>query len=156
MNMEQQLQILIQQGPSYNIPVAVMEKAVVPVIRQFASQLQHQEYYLKQALTGQLVVTKIVNLPDSQREKNVIYAFPTVRDTNNFQGNMDEPDTIAVPLPVTHILFQLFPIQDVDSIIFMEISEDLNSFVEVDRAYLYQIIDEQISQLSRPIPTDIA
>ena len=43
MYLDEQLQILINEAPQYGVPALVMEKAVVPVLRLFANELQHNQ-----------------------------------------------------------------------------------------------------------------
>ncbi len=153
MNLEQQLQLIINDAADYGVPPSVIEKAIAPVLKLFAEQLQHLEYYILQNLAEDWVLTTIAN-SKLQSEKKVIYAFTTVQDAATFQGKAN-PDLVAMPISVAQLLFRLFSLQQVDSIIFLENSSNLNRGVEVERDRLSQLIEQQIKQLNQT-PTDIA
>lgn len=155
MNLEQQLEIIINDAANYGIPSSVVERAIAPVLKLFATQLQHLEYYILQNLAEEWVLTTITN-PQLDRggKKKVVYAFVSVRDAANFQGR-DNPDLIAMPIAVVELLFRLFSLQQVDSIIFLEDSQNLNRGVEVKRELLDQAIARQLQQLTQT-PPDIA
>jgi hypothetical protein len=153
MELEQQLTVLIKEAADYNVPPLVIEKAIAPVIKLFAEQLQYLEYYVLQNLDLDWVLTTISN-PQSQQEKQVIYAFVSVQDAAAFQRKIN-PDLIALPIPIAQLLFRLFSLQQVDSIIFLENSQNLNQGIEVKRSQLANLIKQQLQQLSS-IPPDIA
>lgn len=150
MELEQQLGILIKDAAAYGVPPIVIEKAIAPVLKLFADQLQYLEYYVLQNLEEDWILTTITN-PQLQQEKKVIYAFITVQDAAIFQGQAN-PDLIAMPIPVTHLLFRLFSLKQVDSIIFLDNSSDLNHGIEIKRDRLFQLIQQQINQLSQTPP----
>lgn len=158
MDLDQQLQILIQQAPQDGVTPLVMQQAVNPILKLFAQQLQHQEYYVMQTLEQSWVLTTLSNRTKANLSKKVIYAFTTAQDAQNFHNNQDGK-LIAIKLPVTHILFQLFTIDKIDSLVFMEKPGDLNQGTEVHRAELHKLIQEQLEQLkpnNTRIPYDIA
>lgn len=150
MNLERQLKTLIDEAPQYGVSPIVIQKAIAPVLQLFAEQLQHLEYYILQNLEQNWLLTTITN-PQLQQQKTVIYAFTSVRDAASFQNNAD-PNIIAAPIPVTHLLFRLFSLQRVDSIIFMNDSNNLNSGIEVRRDRLSELIQQQLQQLNRTPP----
>jgi hypothetical protein len=152
MTLEQQLQLIIDDAANHAVPTAVVEKAIAPVLKSFAEQLQHLEYYVLQNIAEDWVLTTIRN-PQLQQEKKVIYGFISVQDAATFQGSAN-PDTIAMPIPVVQLLFRLFSLQQVDSIIFLENSQNLNYGVEIERDRLLQLIQQQIEQF-RKIPPNI-
>jgi hypothetical protein len=153
MTLEKQLQIIIDDAENYGVPKAVVEKAIAPVLKSFAKQLHHLEYYVLQNLGSDWVLTTIMN-PQLQQEKKVIYGFISVQDATTFQG-VANADLIAMPISVVQLLFRLVSLQEVDSIIFLENSQNLNAGVEIERDRLSQLIQQQIEQL-RKIPPDIA
>ncbi|MGK7877942.1 MAG: hypothetical protein AB4426_32930 [Xenococcaceae cyanobacterium] len=161
MDLDQQLRILIDEAPQYGVPSQVMEQAVTPVLKLFADQLQHLEYQVLQTLDRGWVLTTLSNRDQPKLQKKVIYAFPTLKDAANFQGTSD-PQIMAMPVPVTHILFQMFALKQVDSIIFMETPGNLNTGTEVHRADLQNLIQKQLQKLGSPrskpgkIPPNIA
>ena len=153
MNLEQQLEIIINDAANYGVPTIVVEKAIAPVIKLFAAQLKHLEYYVLQNLAEDWVLTTITN-PQLEQEKQVIYAFVSVRDAATFQSKIN-PDLIAMPIPVVQLLFRLFSLQQVDSIIFLEDSHNLDRGVEVKRELLLQLIQQSIERLTQT-PPDLA
>jgi hypothetical protein len=153
MTLEQQLQLIIDDAANYGVPSSVVEKAIAPVLKVFAEQLQHLEYYVLQNLAEDWVLTTITN-PQLQQSKKVIYAFISVQDAATFQGTANA-DLIAMPIDVVQLLFRLFSLQEVDSIIFLENSLNLNHGVEIKRDRLSQLIRQQIEQITK-IPPNIA
>ena len=153
MNLEQQLEIIINDAANYGVPTIVVEKAIAPVIKLFAAQLKHLEYYILQNIAEDWVLTTISN-PQLEQEKQVIYAFVSVRDAATFQSKIN-PDLIAMPIPIVQLLFRLFSLQQVDSIIFLEDSHNLDRGVEVKREFLLQLIQQQVEQLTQT-PPDLA
>ncbi|NES83663.1 MAG: hypothetical protein F6K10_20875 [Moorea sp. SIO2B7] len=162
MNLDQQIKILIDNAPQDGVTPTVIEQAVSPVVKLFANQLQHLEYYVLQTLDQGWVLTTLSNRAKPNLEKKVIYAFATLKDAGNFQGSSD-PQIMTTSLPVTHVLFQLFALKQVYSIVFMETPGNLTAGVEVKRADLENLIETQLQQLrtspkSSPsnIPSNIA
>ena len=150
MDLEQQLAEIINSASDYGVPPIVIEKAIAPVIKLFVTQLQHLEYYVLQNLAEDWVLTTIAN-PQLNQSKKVIYAFVSVRDAATFQGKKN-PDLIAMPITVAQLLFRLFSLQQVDSIIFLEDSQNLNRGIEIKRDHLAELIRQQIVQLSQTPP----
>lgn len=150
MELEQQLAEIINNAADYGVSPMVIEKAITPVIKLFVTQLQHLEYYVLQNLAEDWVLTTIAN-PQLNQSKKVIYAFVSVRDAATFQGKIN-PDLIAMPITVAQLLFSLFSLQQVDSIIFLEDSQNLNRGIEIKRDHLTELIRQQIVQLSQTPP----
>ncbi|MEM7590538.1 MAG: hypothetical protein AAF383_03275 [Cyanobacteria bacterium P01_A01_bin.83] len=153
MNLEQQLSVIIDNAENHGVPALVIEKAIAPVLKSFAQQLKHLEYYVLQNLEEDWILTTITN-PQLNQDKKVIYAFVSVQDAASFQGT-NNPDLIAMPIGVIQLLFRLFSLQQVDSIIFLEDSQNLNRGVEIQRTQLTQLIKQEL-ELLKNAPTDIA
>lgn len=153
MNLPEQLKILIDDAPQYGVPAIVVAKAIAPVLESFAKQLKQTEYYIWQNLESDWILTTIAQ-PQLPEGKRVIYAFKTVRDAANFSHQANS-DLIAISIPITHLLFRLFSLQEVDSIIVMDDSSNLNRGIEISRDRLAQLIKQQIKQLNQP-PSNIA
>ncbi|BAZ44257.1 hypothetical protein NIES4102_12650 [Chondrocystis sp. NIES-4102] len=153
MELEQQLAVLISEAADNGIPPVIIEQAIAPIIKLFAQQLKHLEYYVLQNLESDWVLTTISN-SQLQQEKQVIYAFVSVQDAATFQRKTN-PDLIAVPISIVQLLFQLFSFEQVDSIIFLENSQNLNQASEVKRSYLVEAISQQLQQLNSP-PNNLA
>lgn len=161
MNLNQQLRTLIEEAPEYGVPAQVMEQAVTPVLKLLAERLQHLEYYTLQTLEGDWVSTILSSSAQPQVEKKVIYAFATVKDAATF-GGTENPQILAAAVPVAHILFQLFALKDVDSILFMDTPGNLSTGIEIRRADLQKLVQMQLQQLGSPsgphrdVPPDLA
>jgi len=159
MNLDEQLKILTEEAPKHGLSSEVMEKAVNPVLKLFAERLQHLEYYILQNLDEKWLMRIVSNRDNPQERKHTIYALPTFQDAGNFQREKDA-QIIALPIPVTHILFQASALKLADSIIFIEKSGNYNYGTEIRRLDLQNAIQMQIQQLtpinSQNIPPDLA
>jgi hypothetical protein len=153
MELERQLDRLSEDASRYGIPTPIFDQAVSPVIDLFAKQLQHLEYYILQNLHSDWVMYTIQDRQE-QSEKKVIYAFTSVKDAATFQGKAD-PNLLAMAIPTVQLLFQLFALQDIDSLIFLETPGNLSQGTIIERERLLDIVQQQIRQLN-PIPPDIA
>ncbi|MBR8828081.1 MAG: hypothetical protein DSM107014_09305 [Gomphosphaeria aponina SAG 52.96 = DSM 107014] len=151
MDLDEQLQLLAEEAPKYGLSSQVMEKAVNPVLKLFAQRLQHLEYYILQNVEEKWVLKVVSNRAKPEEQKHAIYAFPTFNDAGNFQGRKD-PQIIALPTPVTHILFQIFAVQLADSIIFLETPGNFNLGTEIRRPDLHNAIQLQLQQLGNISP----
>jgi hypothetical protein len=148
MDLDQQIQILVNNAPQDGVTPTVIEKAIAPVLKIFAQQLQHLEYYILQTFQKNWVVTTLQNRATPNLEKKVIYAFTTLQDAKNFQGTGDA-NIIATPMPVTHIIFQLFAMKQVDSLVLMEQPGNLTMGAEVHQKDLQKAIEAQLQQFSQ-------
>lgn len=151
MELEQQLRILIDEAAQYSIAPAIMERAIAPVFERVAQQLTHLEYYVLQNLSEDWIISVMSN---GKGSKKVIYAFTTVQDAKNFNTSQ-ESDILAISLPVVQILFRLFSVQQIDSIIFFEQSGNTSGGVELKRRDLQNYLQQQLQQL-KTTPPDIA
>lgn len=151
MDLEGQIKEIVDNAPKYGIPVEVMERAVIPALKLFAEKLQHQEYQVIQTIDGDWVLTTLESPSQPEIETTVVYAFATLKDAANFPGAKD-PKLMAIPLSSIQILFQLFAIDRIDSIIFLETPGDLSTGRQVDRGSLQNLIQSQIQQMGRSKP----
>jgi hypothetical protein len=78
MTLDQQLQLIIDDAANHAVPTAVVAHGIAPVLKSFAEQLQHLEYYVLQNIGSDWVLTTIMN-PQLQQEKKVIYGFISVQ-----------------------------------------------------------------------------
>lgn len=150
MELKQQLEVLINDAADYAVAPTVIEQAIAPVLKLFAEQLQYLEYYVLQNLESDWILTTIAN-PRLTEDKKVIYAFASVESAATFQGKT-HPDLMAMPIPIAQLLFRLFSLQQVDSIIFLEDSQNLNHGIEIKREHLSNLIKQQIEQLKQTPP----
>lgn len=153
MNLEEQLAVIINDAEQYGVPAIAVEQAIAPVLKSLAQQLKYLRYYVLQNLAEDWVLTTITN-PLLNQEKKVIYAFISVQDAAAFQEKTN-PDLIAMPIDVVQLLFRLFSLQQVDSIIFLEDSRNLNRGVEIKREHLSQLIQQQLQRFKNK-SSDIA
>ena len=162
MNLDEQIQDLIDNAPANGVNAKVMEQAIAPVLKLFATQLQHLEYYIPQNLEKNWVLTTLSNRNQPEIEKKVIYAFATLKDAANFQGNAD-PQIFALPVSVSDILFQTIALEGVDSVIFLDTPGNLTAGTEVSCPDLKRLVEMQLQQFnsfpqskSSNLPPDIA
>lgn len=161
MDLEQQIQVLIDSAPQDGTTPKLVE-AIAPVLKLLTSQLRHLEYYILQTLDEGWVVTTLSNRTQPEVEKNVIYAFSTLKDAADFQS-VSDPQILALPIPVTHILFQMLALETVTSTVFFDTPGNLTVGVEVRRDELQnlmstQLQNSQFAPRSYPsnLPPDIA
>ncbi|MFQ4146820.1 hypothetical protein [Chlorogloeopsis sp. ULAP02] len=163
MNLEAQIQLLIENAPKDGRTPKLVA-AIAPALSAIAQQLSHSNYYVLQNLDQEWVVTTLSNRGNPQQQKRVVYAFSTLQDIPTSYGAGLDPQVIATPMPVTHILFQLMALEPVDSIVFVDTNvirststSDTNE-IEIRRADLQNIIKQILHQKrnSAPVPPDIA
>ena len=162
MDVEAEIKAIIENAPQYGVPTSVMEQAIVPVLKRFAKDLQHQEYQVIQTLQGDWVLTALESRSQPGMERTVVYAFATLKDAASFPGAKD-PQLMAMPLSVIQVLFQLFAIERLDSIIFLDTPGDLSTGKQIDRADLKNSIQARLQELeankspqSNNIPPNLA
>jgi hypothetical protein len=157
MDLQAQIQLLIDNAPQDGITPQIVA-AIAPVLSAIASSLRHPQYYILQHLESGWVLTTLSNRTNPDLEKRVIYAFPTLQDVPSSASAGLDPQIIAAPLPVTHILFQLVALEPVDSIVFFETPGISNNGVEIQRSELQNLIQQQLQQhrSSSQIPPNIA
>ncbi|MFB2770222.1 hypothetical protein ACE1AT_13180 [Pelatocladus sp. BLCC-F211] len=159
MDLKAQIQSLIDNAPQDGITPKLVA-AIAPALSAIAQKLRHPQYHILQNLDQQWVLTTLSNRGNPQEEKQVIYAFPTLQDIpTSYSAGLD-PQVIAAPIPVTHILFQLLALEPVDSIVFFDTAESNINGIEVRRSDLQHLVQQQL-QKNRPpfkgeVPTDIA
>ena len=159
MDLDEQIQMLVENAPQDGIMPQVVA-AIAPGLKLLAKQLVHSQYYILQNFDHDWILTTLSNRGNPAVEKRVIYAFPTLQDVP--AAGLD-PEVIAVPIPVTHILFQMVALETVDSTVFFKTPGDLSSGIEVRRENIQNLIQLQLKQnLSEAIapvsqlPPDIA
>ena len=155
MDLDQQLQILIENAPNYGVPALVIEEAIAPILKIFAEKLQFLEYYILHNQREDWVMFDIRNDPQQDKPKTVIYAFTSHQDAIRFIQKPDDK-IVATPLPITHILFRLFSVKKIDSIIFFNEVDNLNRGIELRREELQKLIRKQLEQLTKNNVNNIA
>lgn len=156
MDLNQQIQDLIDNAPQDGTtPDAV--KAIAPALQFVAQQLKHPQYYILQTLDGRWVMTALNHRTQANTQKNVIYAFSDLKDAAASLYAKD-PQVMAMPIPVTHALFQMVAMNTLDSIIFFEAPGNANVGTEVTRENLQSLIQLHLqqAQAGASLPPDIA
>ncbi|GAB4383122.1 MAG: hypothetical protein Kow00121_44490 [Elainellaceae cyanobacterium] len=157
MNAEQQIQVLIEQAPQYGAnPADVM--AIAPALKAIAERLKHPQYFVLQTLEQNWLMTTLTHRTQSNRTKNVVYAFPTLKDAAASPHAPRDPQIIALPISAVHILFQMLAMKPVDSIVFFETPGDLQSGTEITRQSFLDTIRSVVQKQKRQsnLPPDIA
>jgi hypothetical protein len=148
MELDAQVDLLVRNAQDNGLsPVAIT--TIAPVLLAVAGQLRHGQYYVLQTLEQGWVMTTLThrNQPDSQ--KNIVYAYPSLKDATESQANNLDPQVMALPVPVVHILFQLLAMKPVDSLIFCETPGQNGQRLEVRRQDLEFLVQ---SRLQEPSP----
>ncbi len=146
MNLEEQFINLIREAPNYGVPASIMELGVVPILKLYGHDLIHQEYYLRQTLDDNLLMTVLANKDNPAIEKKVIYAFQTPQDASKFKDSQ-EANIIAKSFPTSQILFQIFTMKEIDSIVFIDNITDLKQTKEINCQELQNAIQQQLQKL---------
>ena len=154
MDLKPQLKILIDDAPNHGLSTVVIEQAIAPVLEILGQKLGHLEYYILQNLSEEWILYNVGNQEEQDSLKKVIYAFSSVKDVDNFQENKDD-DVLAIPIPITHILFRLFSLTSIDSMVFFTQPGNFKTAIELKRTDLQNLIQQQLKQLVN-IPNDIA
>ena len=156
MNLDEQIQELINDAPQDGTTPVLVE-AIAPVLKQFASYLRHLQYYIVQSLNRSWVVNIISHPDQPEVERQVIYAFSSLKDVAGGPNSVKDPELITLPVPVVHILFQMVAMEGIDSIIFFEVPGNTLAGTEIRRADIQAMIQAQLEQFrTPPIPPDIA
>jgi hypothetical protein len=162
MNLDQQIQLLIDNAPQDGRTPKIIG-AIAPALKYLAQQLKHSQYYICQTLNQDWILTVLSNRGNPALEKRVIYAFPTPDDAKNAPSSLPNPQALVLPVPVTHILFQMMAMETIDSIVFFETPGNASAGTEVKREDLQNLIQFQMQKnqsapRSQPqnLPPDIA
>jgi CRISPR/Cas system CMR subunit Cmr4 (Cas7 group RAMP superfamily) len=90
--------------------------------------------------------------------KTIIHAFPNLESAKANANAFSDPQLVALPIPVVHVLFQMLAMKPIDSIVFFETSANLQSGVEISRENLQNLIELRLQSLQgqSQLPPDIA
>ncbi len=156
MNLDQQIQVLIDNAPQDGVTPQIVA-AIAPGLKLLAGKLGHSQYYILQNFEQDWVLTTLSNRADPGVQKRVIYAFPSLQAIPAIAATgLDQ--VIAVPMPVTHILFQMVALETLDSTVFFDTPGNLTTGTEVRREDIQNLIQVQLKQINPPsrLPPDIA
>jgi hypothetical protein len=165
MDLKAQIQLLIENAPKDGRTPQLVA-AIAPALNAIAQNLGHSNYYILQNLDREWVLTTLSNRGNPQQQKQVVYAFSRLQDIPASYGAGLDPQVIATPMPVTHILFQLLALEPVDSIVFLNsnlagrnrTSGTQVREVEIKRTDLQNLVKQVLQRNSSqaPLPPDIA
>jgi hypothetical protein len=156
-SLDAQIRELIDNAPQDGTTPLLME-AIAPALMELAGRLRHLQYFVAQTLDGSWAVTLLSHETIPNLQKQIIYAYPTLKDVASGPYPMHEPQMIALPLPVTHILFQMAAMETIDSIIFFETPGNTTIGTEIQRTDLQSLIQTRLQHQIVPpqVPPDIA
>lgn len=154
--LDQQIQVLVDEAPSEGgLGQAIV--TIAPVLKTIAQQLlSRTEYYVLQTLDRGWVMTTLTSRQQPPQRRNVIYAFPTLKDAASGPQSNRDPQLMAIPMPVTHILFQMLALKSLDSIIFFDTPGALNQGIEVRRQEFQNLIQAQLQSTQASTQGDVA
>ena len=157
MDLDEQIAELIQNTRS-EVATAEAVKVIGPTLKAIAEQLKHRQYYVLQTLEQGWMMTTLSNRAQPNNRKNIVYAYPTLQDAANSQATIKDPQVMALPVPVIHILFQLLAMKPIDSLVFCETPGQAGQGIEIRRQDVEALVQAQLAQAQRssPIPPDMA
>ncbi|MEL6556177.1 MAG: hypothetical protein AAFQ63_22380 [Cyanobacteria bacterium J06621_11] len=155
MTIDQQIQTLIEGAPQEaNLKAAI--QVVSPILKNYAQQLQHSEYYILQSVNRQWLQATVTHKDMPTQPKRVIYAYPSLAAAAGDKLAKSNPGLMALPVPVAQLLFQLPSIEPVDSLIFLE-NDSRDQAIEIRRMDLKILFQSQLTRSMKPqVPPDIA
>jgi hypothetical protein len=147
MNLAEQIQSLIDGAPDLESQLSC--RAIAPVLQQAAQKLPSLAYYVRQSPQGEWMMVTLQHRQQPKLEIQVIYAFDRVQDIAKF-GDLQPSDDIAVEIPVIHLLFEMLGMPEIDRIIFLHNSHNLNSGQEITRKSLEESIAKNLQGKTPP------
>jgi secreted protein with Ig-like and vWFA domain len=91
-------------------------------------------------------MTILASKTHPELEKKVIYAFSREEDATKFQDTKDAK-IVAQSFPVGQILFQMFTMKEVDSIVFIDDIEDAKKSTKINCSELQTAIQQQLKKI---------
>jgi len=156
MDLDAQITDLVQGAPGNGLPAGTVE-AIAPTLKAIAGQLKHDQYYILQTLEQGWVLTTLSSREQPDVRKNVVYAFPSLDAARTGSSSVKDPQVMALPMPITHILFQMLAMKPVHSVVFLEGSGKAGQGVEVRRQDIESLIQAQLKQTQGgSIPPNLA
>jgi hypothetical protein len=102
--LQQQIQTLVDNAPDDGVTGPTVE-AISPVLLAIAGQLKHKQYYILQTLSQNWVMTTLSSRREPKVRKNILNAFPTLKDAASDPLTSKDPQIMAIPTPTVNILF---------------------------------------------------
>jgi hypothetical protein len=157
MNLDEQVADLVQNTPN-DLAAAGAVTSIAPILKAIAEQLKHSQYYVLQTLEQGWMMTTLSSRTQPNTRKNIVYAYPTLADAAASQATIKDPQVMALPVPVIHILFQLLAMKPIDSLIFSETPGQTGQGIEIRRQDIEALVQAQLAQAQRStgLPADLA
>jgi hypothetical protein len=153
MNLDEQVQKLIDGAPDLESRMSVM--AIAPILQQAAATLPQTTYYICQSPQGEWVITTLSSKRKPNLDVRVIYAFVRVEDVQEFD-NGSLANSLAIEVPVIQLLFYLLAFPEIDRLVFLNNSQNLDIGKEISRQSLEDSISKQLNQApASPLPPDV-
>jgi hypothetical protein len=153
MNLDQQVQKLIDGAPDVESRMSVM--AIAPILQQVATTLPQATYYICQSQQGESVITTLKHHRQPDLEIKVIYAFIQAEDISKFDRGSLAAQSI-VEVPVIQLLFYLLAFPEVDRVVFLNNSQNLDIGKEISRQSLEDSISKKLEQAPKSqLPPDV-
>jgi hypothetical protein len=153
MNLEEQVTKLIDGAPDPESRKSVLE--IAPILQQVAATLPQTTYYICQSQQGESVITVLKHNRQPELEISVIYAFMNTEDISKFDGG-SLINQAAVEVPVIQLLFYLLAFPEIDRIVFLNNSQNLDIGKEISRQSLEDSIEQKLQQAPKSqLPPDI-
>jgi hypothetical protein len=142
-DLQEQIQTLVQNAPNDGVTGPTLE-AIAPVLLTFAERLKHRQYYILQNLSKSWVMTTLSNRLEPNVRKNVLYGFATLKDAASDPNTAKNPQIMAIPTPVTHILFQMLALKSLDSMVFFDTPGNLRQGTEIHKQEFQAMVQSHL------------
>ena len=152
MSLTEQIQSLIAGAPDFESQMSVA--AIAPTLQRIAQTLPRQTYYICQSAEGDWVTTVLRHRQQLELEIKVIYAFNCVEDIDKLDLGAGLGH-VAIEIPIIHLLFEIIALPEVDRLIFLNNSQNLNVGQEVCRQDLETSMIKDLQQQSPSLPPDV-
>ena len=137
-----------------SVPGASMLE-IAPILQQVAATLPQTTYYICQSQEGESVITVLKHNRQPELEISVIYAFMNTEDISKFDsGSLTNQS--AVEVPVIQLLFYLLAFPEIDRVVFLNNSQNLDIGKEISRQSLEDSIEQKLQQAPKSqLPPDV-
>jgi hypothetical protein len=153
MNLDEQVKKLIDGAPDVESRKSVKE--VAPILQQAAETLPQTTYHICQSQEGESVITTLRHHRQPDLEIKVIYAFTKTEDISKFDGGSLVNES-AVEVPVIQLLFYLLAFPEIDRVVFLNNSQNLDIGKEISRQSLEDSIEQKLQQAPQSqLPPDV-
>ena len=153
MNLDEQVKKLIDGAPDLESRNSVRE--IAPILQQAAETLPQSTYYICQSSTGESTIVTLRHHRQPDLEIKVIYAFIKPEDISKFDGGSLATES-AVEVPVIQLLFYLLAFPEVDRLVFLNNSQNLDLGKEISRQSLEDSIEQRLQQPPKSqLPPDV-